>query len=138
MDFKAFLKRLSLSFASGMAGAFVARLVLYGFERWGVLSKFNVDLNASLDTVSLYPFLIWGGIFGLIFFFPIFGARNIFERSLLLALVPMLIMFLYVYPSVEHTGYFGFGYGVFTPLFVFILSFVWSLTTALWLRTCDK
>jgi hypothetical protein len=80
----------------------------------------------------LYPRLVWGGIFGLLFATPFLEDRPI-ARGILFSLLPCALLLLVVLPNMGK-GLLGFEFGTLTPVLVVGLNFIWGIVGALWYR----
>ncbi|MGH8128363.1 MAG: hypothetical protein ACRETC_08355, partial [Gammaproteobacteria bacterium] len=86
----------------------------------------------------IYSFMIWGGIWGFLFFvFPLRNL-NIFLRGLLFSIGPTIIECLVVLPVKMHAGWGGVHLGMWMPVLVVIFNAVWGITTAFWLTLQDS
>ncbi len=127
--------RLSVGFAAGCLGALVnSWLVCYLGQR-GIPHMFGVSLAPKWSLAFLYPRLIWGGLWGLLFALPVWRGTfwvGVFSRGILFSLAPTAFQLFYVFPKLMGKGYMGLALGKLTPLFVFGYNAVWGLVAALW------
>jgi hypothetical protein len=127
--------RLSVGFAAGCLGALVnSWLVCYLGQR-GIPQMFGVSLAPKWSLAFLYPRLIWGGVWGLLFALPIWRGTfwvGFFSRGILFSLAPTAFQLFYVFPKLMGKGYMGLALGKLTPLFVFGYNAAWGLVAALW------
>ena len=86
---------------------------------------------------QLYPRLIWGGIWGILFLLP-FMQRRLFSKGLLLSLGPSLVQLFVVFPLKANKGVMGLDLGTLTPVLVLIFNAVWGLMAATWLRWSSR
>ena len=126
------LRDLSLVFAAGCFGGVVNSLALWLAGTAGLILAVGVKLAPPLTPAWLYPRLVWGGIWGLLFFLP-HSSRSLVRRGLFYSLAPTLVQLLVVFP-VKGQGLGGLQLGAFTPVVVLVVNAVWGLATALWLR----
>jgi hypothetical protein len=133
MSVKSHIRHLTLVFGSGCLGALANSLVTWLLGLYGITRALGVDLAPALSPVWLYPRLVWGGIWGLLFLLPIYKNRPL-RQGLLLSLGPTLVQLFVVFPYRAHRGMMGLGLGALTPFFVILLNAVWGVVTALWLR----
>jgi len=131
------LRRLTLTFGAGCFGGLMNSLVVWLFGRAGIPAEFSVRLAPDLTPSWLYPRLVWGGIWGLLFVLPIFRS-NAFAQGLFFSLWPSLAQLFIVFPYQADKGLFGLDLGTLTPVFVLFYNAVWGLTAALWLRMVGK
>ena len=83
-------KKLSLVFAAGCLGGLLNSLAVWIFGVLGVTSALGVKIAPSLSAPWLYPRLIWGGIWGLLFLSPLMQRRFLY-RGLIFSLGPTLV-----------------------------------------------
>ncbi|MBP8646289.1 MAG: hypothetical protein KBH99_09240 [Syntrophobacteraceae bacterium] len=129
------LRRISLVFAGGFFGAFVNSVMAWYLGRKGVPQQFGVHLASGWSAHYLYPKLVWGGLWGLLFLAPAWRTGfwvGVFSRGILFSLLPTLFQLLYVFPVLDGKGILGLTLGKLTPVFVFFYNAVWGFCTALW------
>ena len=127
------LKNLSLVFAAGLWGALLNSLALWLFGLLHITTALGVHLAPPLTPAFLYPRLVWGGLWGLLFFLPL-GRLSFTARGLLLSLGPSLAQLFWVFPLKAHQGVLGLHLGVLTPVFVLFFNAVWGVAAGLWLQ----
>jgi len=130
---KKFAKRLTVIFAAGCLGGLANSLAVWLFGAYGVTKTLGVRIAPDLSPVWLYPRLVWGGIWGLLFLLPVFRS-SVLKRGLLLSLGPTIIQLFVVFPYKADQGMMGMGLGALTPLLVFVFNAIWGITVAIWLR----
>ena len=126
-------KKLTMVFASGCLGGLVNSLVLWLFGAASVTASLGVKLAPDLSAKWLYPRLIWGGIWGGLFLFPILR-NHVVGQGILLSLGPTIVQLFVIFPYQANKGLFGLALGEWTPLFVFFFNAVWGITAAVWFR----
>jgi hypothetical protein len=134
---KNFFKNLSLVFASGVFGALVNSAVLWLFGRAGITAELGVKLAPSFTPAWLYPRLVWGGIWGILFLLPLAQNRPI-QQGLLLSLGPTIVQLFVVFPYQLNKGMMGLELGTLTPVFVLFFNALWGVAAALWLWASGK
>jgi hypothetical protein len=130
---KKLAKRLTVIFAAGCLGGLANSLAVWLFGAYGVTKTLGVRIAPDLSPVWLYPRLVWGGIWGLLFLLPVFRS-SVLKRGLLLSLGPTIIQLFVVFPYKADQGMMGMGLGALTPLLVFVFNAIWGITVAIWLR----
>ena len=130
-------KKLSLVFAAGCLGGLLNSLAVWIFGVIGITSALGVKIAPPLSAPWLYPRLVWGGIWGLIFLLPLMQKRFLY-RGLIFSLGPTIVQLFIVFPVKASKGIMGFDLGLLTPLFVFVFNAIWGLTAAIWLRWVNK
>ncbi|MGB3654581.1 MAG: hypothetical protein WBA41_25695 [Rivularia sp. (in: cyanobacteria)] len=126
-------RNLSFVFAAGCLGGFLNSIAVWLFGLIGITALFNVQIAPSLTPPWLYPRIVWGGIWGLLFILPFFPRKYIF-KGLLLSLFPSLVQLFIVFPLQVKKGILGIELGSLTPVFVLCFNFIWGITTGLWLK----
>ena len=130
---KKLAKRLTVIFAAGCLGGLANSFAVWLFGAYGVTKTLGVRIAPDLSPVWLYPRLVWGGIWGLLFLLPVFRS-SVLKRGLLLSLGPTIIQLFVVFPYKADQGMMGMGLGALTPLLIFVFNAIWGITVAIWLR----
>jgi hypothetical protein len=130
-------KNISMVFAAGCLGGLVNSLAVWVFGDLGINAALGVRIAPALTPQWLYPRIIWGGIWGLLFLLPLMRSR-ILSRGIIFSLGPTLIQLLVVFPLKAGKGYMGLDLGTLTPLLVFIFNAIWGIATAIWLRWASR
>jgi len=131
------LKNISMVFAAGCLGGLVNSLAVWIFGDLGINAALGVKIAPALTPQWLYPRIVWGGIWGLLFLLPLMRSR-ILSRGIILGLGPSLVQLFVVFPLKAGKGYMGFDLGTLTPLLVFIFNAIWGIATAIWLRWTSR
>jgi hypothetical protein len=126
------IKKLSCAYVGGMLGAFIDSFNIWFLGRFGITSLLGIGLQPQFSSDWLYPRLVWGGIWGLLFILPIFKER-IYLRGMLFSLAPTAIVLFVMFPGMGK-GTLGLGFGVLTPVLVLLLNFIWGIVAAFWYR----
>ena len=127
------MKKLLLTFSAGCLGALANSLTVWLFGGFGITRQFHVSMAPPLTPTWLYPRIIWGGIWGLLFVLPFLKAKPV-RKGLLLSVFPTMIQLLVVFPVKAKKGYLGLQLGTLTPLFVVFYNMVWGVVTSLTIR----
>jgi hypothetical protein len=130
---KRFFRNLSLFFSAGSLGGLANSFTVWIFGILGIPQILGVQLAPSLTKSWLYPRIIWGGLWGLLFLLPTLRQSH-FSRGLLLSLVPTLVQLFIVFPVQNQKGVLGIELGVITPVFVLFYNAVWGVCTSFWLK----
>jgi hypothetical protein len=130
-------KNISMVFAAGCLGGLVNSLAVWAFGDLGINAALGVRIAPALTPQWLYPRIIWGGIWGLLFLLPLMRSR-ILSRGIIFSLGPTLVQLLVVFPLKAGKGYMGLDLGTLTPLLVFIFNAIWGIATAIWLRWAGR
>jgi hypothetical protein len=131
---RSFFSRLSHAFAAGCFGGLINSVVVYLSGHYHITLLLGVKISPAFTLPRLYPRIIWGGIWGVLFLLPLRGGSSI-KTGLLLSLGPTLVQLLVVFPYKAHKGLLGMDLGTLTPLFVLIFNAFWGVAAALWLKT---
>jgi hypothetical protein len=126
------LRNLSAAFTGGAIGALLASLLFWELSRDGVLAWMGIALSPALSLAWLYPRLVIGGLWGLLFTLPLLPGQPAM-RGLLWSLAPSAFMLLHQMPAAGR-GLFGLGYGTLTPALILLVNALWGLTASLWYR----
>jgi len=131
------LQKLSLYFAAGSVGGMVNSLAVWLCGAYGISAALHVAIAPRLTPGWLYPRIVWGGLWGMLFLLPMTKNR-FFLRGLLLSLGPSLVQLGYIFPHVLHKGMLGLQLGKLTPVLVLLFNAIWGVAAALWLRWVDR
>lgn len=123
------LKNICIVFSAGVAGALANSLCVWLFGILGITGILGVHISPSLNPGWLYPRLVWGGLWGILFLLPILPNQTL-VKGLLLSTGPTLVQLFIVFPFKAQKGFFGLELGTLTPLFVILFNAVWGIVTA--------
>lgn len=127
------MKSLLICFSAGCLGALINSLVSWQFGQQGIVQWLGVSIVPALTPAWLYPRIVWGGIWGLMFILPFFNARFLLKGSLL-SLFPTVVQLFYLFPHVAGKGMAGMDLGMWTPLLVLFYNWIWGIATAVTIR----
>ena len=127
------MKNLLVFFAAGCLGALANSITAWLFGAYGITSSLGVAIAPSLTPAWLYPRIVWGGIWGLLFVLPILPSKLLWKGTVL-SLVPTAVQLFVVFPLKAHKGVAGLDLGLYTPLFVLFFNWVWGIVAALILK----
>lgn len=130
---KHFAQKVTRYFSAGSLGALANSLAVWIFGVFGITTGLGVTIAPALTPPWLYPRLVWGGIWGLLFFLPLLK-HNTFLRGLVLSLGPSIVQLFVVFPVKAQKGVLGLDLGTLTPLFVLIFNAVWGLVAVYWIK----
>lgn len=128
---------LAVCFTAGVLGALANSLVAWGFGAGGVTALAGVQLAPALTLAWLYPRLVWGGLWGLTYFFTVGSQRRRRQwvrKGMWVSLLPTAAQLFYFFPYHTPFGPMGIGLGDLTALFVLFFNFVWGFFTGLFTR----
>jgi hypothetical protein len=127
------MKRVLIFFAAGCLGAFANSVVVWLFGNLGITKFLGVSILPALTPSWLYPRIVWGGIWGLIFFLPLFNSKP-FSKGTILSLFPTIVQLFIIFPYKAKKGVAGIELGVLTPALVFVFNWVWGIVTSLTIK----
>ena len=127
------LRKLSMVFSAGCAGGLANSLVVWLFGLLGITTALGVNIVPSLTPAWLYPRVVWGGIWGLLFLLP-FLKNSFVKRGLLYSLGPTIIQLFVIMPFQAQKGILGLDVGTLNPLFVLFFNAIWGLKAAYLLK----
>jgi len=127
------MKKLLIFFAAGCLGAFANSITVWLFGDLGITASAGVSISPTLSANWLYPRLVWGGLWGLLFILPMMQSKPLLKGTLL-SLFPTLVQLLVVFPYKTRYGIAGLELGILTPAFVLFFNWIWGVVTALTIR----
>jgi hypothetical protein len=127
------MKKLLLFFAAGCLGALANSIAVWQFGQLGITSAFGVSIAPSLSPAWLYPRIVWGGLWGFLFIFPMLQSRLLLKGTIL-SLFPTAVMLFIIFPYVANKGIAGIELGLMTPVFVIFFNWVWGIITAITIK----
>jgi len=128
-----FLRAMSLAFAAGCVGAVFNSLAVWLCGRFGISGALGANIAPALTPGWLYPRVVWGGLWGLLFLLPVLQS-SVLGRGLLFSLGPSLVQLFVVFPYQAHKGVLGLALGTLTPVLVLVFNAVWGVFAAFWVR----
>ena len=129
---------IAVCFCAGLFGALINSLFAWQLGALGLTAWAGVKLTPALTLGWLYPRLVWGGLWGLVFFMavaPTPARRHWMRKGLWISLLPTAAQLFWVFPAHTAHGMAGLGLGSLTPLFVLLINAVWGAATGLFART---
>jgi len=123
------MKMLLIFFAAGCVGALANSLAVWVFGHYGITSSLGVSIAPHLSADWLYPRIVWGGLWGLLFILPMLQSKLLLKGAVL-SLFPTAVQLFVVFPMMAHKGMGGLDLGILTPLFVLLFNWVWGVVTA--------
>lgn len=127
------MKKILVSFAAGCLGGLAYSLVVWQGGELGLARWPGVTMAPALSARWLYPRIVWGGIWGLLFLLPLLKSRHLLKGTLM-SLVPTAVQLFYIYPFVLYKGPMGMRLGLWTPALVLAYHLVWGWTAAIAIR----
>ncbi len=128
---------LAVCFCAGLIGALFSSLVAWLSGFWGITELAGVSLAPAFTLSWLYPRLVWGGIWGLVYFITVGSPRarcHWVRKGLCVSLLPSATQLFFIFPSQTTFGTLGLELGTLTPLFVIFFNLAWGLFTGVFTR----
>ncbi|MFA5516004.1 MAG: hypothetical protein WDA20_06915 [Desulfuromonadales bacterium] len=128
---------LAVCFCAGLLGALCNSLAFWGAGHWGLTAMAGVGLAPTWSAAWLYPRLIRGGLWGLVFYLLVAhprARRHWARKGLWVSLLPTLLQLFYIFPQEPAHGPMGVGLGSFTPAFVLLFNAIWGFCTGVFTR----
>lgn len=126
------MNKLFVFFTAGCIGALANSLVVWFFGDIGITKMAGVAISPELTLQWLYPRIVWGGIWALLFILPLFKSRLLLKGSLL-SLLPSIVQLLVIFPNAGN-GMGGIALGMLTPVFVVFFNWIWGMVAAIAIR----
>ncbi|MBC2713559.1 MAG: hypothetical protein HGJ94_21935 [Desulfosarcina sp.] len=123
------MKKPLICFSAGCLGALINSLVLWQAGELGIARWAGVSIAPTLTPGWLYPRIVWGGIWGLLFVLPFLKSRFLLKGALL-SLLPSAVLLFFIFPYKANKGLAGLSLGMWTPAFVLVYNWVWGVVTA--------
>ena len=127
------MNKILVFFAAGCLGALANSIAVWLFGYFGITSSLGVSISPSLTPGWLYPRIVWGGLWGLLFVLPVLKSRLLLKGSVL-SLLPTAVQLFVVFPLKAHKGVAGLELGLYTPLFVLFFNWIWGAVTAITIK----
>lgn len=124
------VRKLSSAYTGGAIGALVDSFNIWILGKVGLTSLLGIGLQPEFTAPWLYPRMVWGGIWGLLFLLPVLRSR-LYLRGMLFSLAPSAMVLFMMFPSMGK-GILGLGFGTLTPALVVLLNFVWGIVASYW------
>ena len=127
------MNKILVFFAAGCLGALANSIAVWLFGYFDITSSFGVSISPSLTPGWLYPRIVWGGLWGILFALPILKSKLLLKGTVL-SLFPTAVQLFVVFPFKAHKGMAGLELGLYTPLFVLFFNWVWGGVAALTIK----
>jgi hypothetical protein len=125
-------KRITVAFSAGCLGALANSLMAWLMGLYGVAQELGVQIAPQLTLWWLYPRIVWGGLWGILFALPMLR-NSVWKRGIVVSLGPSLFQLFVVFPYLTGKGILGLELGDLTPLLVFLCNAVWGIVAAMWI-----
>ena len=124
------MKMLLIFFSAGCLGALANSITVWLFGYFGITAELGVSIAPALTPNWLYPRIVWGGIWGILFLLPILKSKYLLKGAVL-SLLPSMVQLFVVFPYQAGKGMAGLDLGQLTPLFVLFFNWVWGVVSAI-------
>ena len=131
------MNKILVFFAAGCLGALANSITVWLFGNLGITSFLGVSISPSLTPNWLYPRIVWGGLWGLLFALPILKSKLLLKGTAL-SLLPTAVQLFFLFPFKAHKGMAGLELGFFTPLFVLFFNWIWGVVAAITIKYQNK
>lgn len=126
------IKKISAAITGGVVGSLSTAFAIWLLGRLGFASVIGINLAPKITLAWMYPRLVWGGAWGLLFLLPLLKEQHLL-RGILFSLGPTMMVFLKFVPGLEKS-LFGLSFGPMRPELILIINFVWGIVAAFWYR----
>lgn len=126
------LTKLNSTFAAGVLGGLANSIIVWFFGAAGIAGALGVMISPALSPKWLYPRLVWGGLWGLLFLIPVMK-RSVALRGLIYSIAPSFVMLFIIFPKMGK-GFYGLSLGTLTPVMVLFYNAIWGIVAALWYK----
>lgn len=128
------VRDVSICFAAGVFGGLANSLFVWAGGHYGLAQVLEVAITPAWTPAWLYPRLVWGGLWGVLFLIPVLK-RTVLARGALMSLAPSAVQLLVIFPTVLGKGVWGLDLGALTPVYVLAANVVWGVAAAVWLMS---
>ena len=128
---------LAVCFVGGLLGGLVCSLFIWMMGNWGVLALLKVHMAPELKAAWLYPRLVWGGIWGAVYFLSVSvprARRHWIRKGLYISLLPTFYTLFVVFPYQQGRAQAGLDLGLLTPVVVLVTNLVWGFFSGIFTR----
>ena len=127
------MRKLLIFFTAGCLGGLANSIAVWLFGYFGITLSLGVSMAPSLSPSWLYPRIVWGGIWGLLFILPVLQSKLLLKGAIL-SLLPTAVQLFVVFPLKANKGMAGIDLGLYTPLFVLFFNWLWGFVSALTIK----
>lgn len=125
---------LAVCFCAGVLGALLSSALLMLAGRLDAFELLGVQMAAPLQAAWLYPRLIWGGLWGMVYFLAVGTTRGRgrwARRGMWVSILPTAFELLIVFPYWREVGLLGRDLGALTPGVVLAANLIWGFFTGI-------
>jgi hypothetical protein len=123
------MKKILIFFAAGCLGGLVNSVLVCLIGDLGISKFLGVSISPALTSDFLYPRIVWGGIWGWLFFLPLFNSKP-FYKGTVLSIIPTIGLLFIIFPFKMKKGIAGIEFGLLTPALIFMVNWIWGVVTS--------
>lgn len=127
------LTRVSRCFVGGVVGGLANSVAVWLAGAIGATGMLGGSLAPVFTASWLYPRLVWGGLWGLLFLLPT-SRMPTWARTAVFSLPPTLVQLFVIFPANPPAGSLGLGLGAVTPVVVLLANWLWAFVAAQWIE----
>ena len=131
------LALMCVCFCAGLLGGLCSATTSWLSGNWGLPDLLGVRFAPTFTKTWLYPHLVWGGLWGLVYFISV-GARSSrrhwVRKALWISLLPSAFHLFVAAPYWTDQGLLCMNLGDFAAIFIILYNFVWGLATGIFSR----
>ena len=131
------LARVSRCFVGGVVGGLANSVAVWLAGAIGATGMLGVSLAPAFTASWLYPRLVWGGLWGLLFLLPT-SSLPTWARTAVFGLPPTLVQLFVIFPANPRASWLGLGLGAVTPVIVLLANWLWAFVAAQWIEAARR
>lgn len=125
----------SVWFTAGVFGGLCNALFVWGTGYTKLNEAMGLAIKPEWSPAFLYGKMVWGGIWGCLFYFVETLWNLTFASALLIGLAPTAVQLFYVFPVMAKKGMMGKDLGRWTWIYVIAANWVWAAAAYAWFRS---
>ena len=128
---------IAVCFAAGLIGALFNSGALWLSVKSQLTTFAGVGISPNFSLQWLYPRLVWGGIWGLVYYLTVGhrkARRHWIRKGLWVSLLPTAVQLLFIFPYRSGQDILGLSLGTLTPAFVLSYNLIWGFATGFFTR----
>ena len=125
---------ISICFCAGLLSALIGFCAVWAWEMLGLPDLTGYAVRPLLAPTGFYPRLIWGGVWGLLFFLTVGSARtrkHWIRKGVLISLLPTLLYLILYLPDQVGSG---LTLSLASPAIVIVINLLWGVFIGLFSR----
>ena len=125
----------SIWFVAGVFGGLLNAVFVWVTGRFGINRAIGLAVKPDWTTGFLYNKLVWGGIWGVLFYFVGKSYPITLYPAFLVSLAPTAVQLFYIFPLMAKKGFAGKDLGRFTWAYVIVSNLVWAVGAYGWFKS---